>query len=149
MKNFFNSEDALEIINRVEQFTPENKKQWGKMSHAQMMAHCTKGLQMASGKLPTKRLFIGKLIGGFVKKKYFSEAPLPKGAPTGKELLANTQMDFTVEKQNLVNEIRAFATGGPDNASKDPHPFFGNLTPDEWGLGQYKHLDHHLRQFGG
>jgi len=28
------------------------------------------------------------------------------------------------------------------------HAFFGSLTGAEWGVSTYKHLDHHLRQFG-
>jgi Protein of unknown function (DUF1569) len=32
--------------------------------------------------------------------------------------------------------------------TQHPHPFFGELTPEEWDILQSKHLDHHLRQFG-
>ena len=28
-----------------------------------------------------------------------------------------------------------------------PHPFFGKMTAEEWGMLGYKHLDHHLKQF--
>jgi hypothetical protein len=28
------------------------------------------------------------------------------------------------------------------------HPFFGPMTAEEWGIISYKHLDHHLKQFG-
>ena len=28
------------------------------------------------------------------------------------------------------------------------HPFFGTLTGKQWGETQYKHVDHHFRQFG-
>ncbi|MFD1127776.1 DUF1569 domain-containing protein [Paenibacillus provencensis] len=30
----------------------------------------------------------------------------------------------------------------------NPHPFFGKLTSEEWSIGLYKHLDHHLKEFG-
>ncbi len=29
-----------------------------------------------------------------------------------------------------------------------PHPVFGRLSVDDWGRLSWKHLDHHLRQFG-
>jgi len=29
-----------------------------------------------------------------------------------------------------------------------PHPSFGEFTKEQWGQLEYKHLDHHLRQFG-
>ncbi|NND11366.1 MAG: DUF1569 domain-containing protein, partial [Flavobacteriaceae bacterium] len=35
-----------------------------------------------------------------------------------------------------------------DKAEWEPHPSFGYYTKDQWGKTQYKHLDHHLRQFG-
>jgi Protein of unknown function (DUF1569) len=41
-----------------------------------------------------------------------------------------------------------FAKGGAEGCTKHPHNFFGKLTPLEWATGMYKHLDHHLRQFG-
>ena len=41
-----------------------------------------------------------------------------------------------------------FVNGGPRVCTTHPHPFFGRLTPAEWAIQQYKHLDHHLRQFG-
>ncbi|WP_407534605.1 DinB family protein [Elizabethkingia miricola] len=28
------------------------------------------------------------------------------------------------------------------------HPAFGNISTNEWGIAAYKHMDHHLRQFG-
>lgn len=41
-----------------------------------------------------------------------------------------------------------FAAAGPKGCTTHPHTFFGRLTPEEWATLMYKHLDHHLRQFG-
>ena len=43
--------------------------------------------------------------------------------------------------------VRAFHARGPEKLAKE-HPFFGPLTSAEWDRLQWKHLDHHLRQFG-
>ena len=40
------------------------------------------------------------------------------------------------------------AQGGPGVCTNHPHSFFGRLVPEEWAVLMYKHLDHHLRQFG-
>jgi len=48
----------------------------------------------------------------------------------------------------LAGLIDRFAAGGPAGCTQHPHSFFGPLTPDEWAILMYKHLDHHLRQFG-
>ncbi|WP_410479057.1 DUF1569 domain-containing protein [Pedobacter psychrodurus] len=36
----------------------------------------------------------------------------------------------------------------PAKCTRYPQAFFGPLTPEEWALMQWKHFDHHLRQFG-
>jgi hypothetical protein len=148
MKNFFNSEATLEILNRIELLTPNHKPQWGKMNNAQMMAHCAQGLYMAMGNIKTKRTLAGKLLGSTIKKKLFGEAPLPKNSPTAKEIKVVNEREFEVEKLNLLNAVRTFSTGGEAVCTTEMHPFFGALTPTEWSLGQYKHVDHHLTQFG-
>ena len=55
--------------------------------------------------------------------------------------------DFEWEKENLKQKVMSFQQAGPENCSSHPHPFFGKLTPEQWGKGIYKHLDHHLKQF--
>jgi transposase InsO family protein len=44
--------------------------------------------------------------------------------------------------------IDRFVAAGPKSCTTHPHSFFGPLTPEEWAILMYKHLDHHLRQFG-
>ena len=48
----------------------------------------------------------------------------------------------------LLKYIEKFQAGGEEKCTTYPHPFFGKVTPREWSIGMYKHLDHHLRQFG-
>ena len=49
---------------------------------------------------------------------------------------------------NIIATLKRMAAAGPEGLSKAPHPFFGQLTADEWDKLQVKHLDHHFRQFG-
>ena len=53
----------------------------------------------------------------------------------------------STERDRLNTLIDRFSTAGPEGCTRTPHCFFGDLTPDEWAIGMYKHLDHHLRQF--
>ena len=50
--------------------------------------------------------------------------------------------------QTRAGQVRQFSEGGETRCTRHPHPFFGSLTPQAWSRGMYKHLDHHLRQFG-
>lgn len=56
--------------------------------------------------------------------------------------------DLENERNHLLVLIDKFTAGGPAACTTHPHGFFGKLTPDQWAILMYKHLDHHLRQFG-
>jgi len=148
MKNLFEKEAVDEVISRIDRLQPATQRQWGKMDVAQMMAHCSGALDMASGKSNLPRVFIGRLIGPFVKPVFTNEKPFSKSNPTAKELVVADQRDFARERAQLEEKIVQFHQGGEEQCTRYPHPFFGSLTPYEWARGMYKHLDHHLRQFG-
>jgi hypothetical protein len=73
---------------------------------------------------------------------------MQQNAPTDKSFIVSEERDFVKERARLISLIDRFATAGPHGCTKHPHCFFGKLTPAQWGTGMYKHLDHHLRQFG-
>ena len=148
MKNLFEKDATDEILTRIEMLQPSAERQWGKMDAAQMMAHCSAALDMASGRLNPPRMFIGRLMGSFVKPIYSNEKPFSRNNPTDKTLVVSDRRDFEREREKLKVCLRQFHEGGEPKCTRHPHPFFGPLTPAEWSRGMYKHLDHHLRQFG-
>jgi len=148
MKNLFQPEAVDEVIARIDTLQPATQRQWGKMDVAQMMAHCSAALDMASGQLILPRLLIGRLLGPFVKPIYTNEKPFSRNNPTDKKLVMADQRDFRREQDRLKLKVRQFHEGGEGGCTRHPHPFFGELTPQAWSRGMYKHLDHHLRQFG-
>jgi hypothetical protein len=148
MKNLFESQTVDEVLSRIDTLQPTSNRQWGKMDAAQMLAHCSACMDMATGRLNLKRAFIGRVLGTFVKPIFLNEKPLSKNSPTAKELVFSNQQDFLREQQQLREKVREFQQGGEAKCTRHPHPFFGSLTPQDWARGMYKHLDHHLRQFG-
>jgi len=148
MKTLFQPETRDEILARIDRVQPASSRQWGKMDAAQMMAHCSAGLDMACGKLNPPRLLIGRLIAPFFKSIYTNEKPFSKDSPTDKQLVVSDARDFVREQELLKEKVRQFHDGGEAKCTRNPHPFFGDLTPQAWSRGMYKHLDHHLRQFG-
>jgi hypothetical protein len=148
MKNLFERETVDEVILRIDTLTPATQRQWGKMDVSQMMAHCSAALDMASGRLILPRLLIGRLIGPFVKPIYTNEKPFSQSSPTDKKLVVSDRRDFLPEQEQLKRRVRLFYEGGEAQCTRHPHPFFGDLSPKDWSRGMYKHLDHHLRQFG-
>ena len=140
--------DADALIQRIRRLQPDSQPLWGKMTVGQMLAHCQVPLRVASGELKLKRSLIGVLFGGLAKKKLLAGRPFDRNLPTAPEFRVRDARSFETEKEKLVEIIEQFHARGADGITKEPHPFFGALSVSEWQTLQWKHLDHHLRQFG-
>lgn len=69
MKNIFNPNDSAEIINRINKLTPQTKANWGKMTVAQMLAHCNVTYEMIyENNHPKPSGFAKIMLKLFVKK---------------------------------------------------------------------------------
>ena len=152
MKNLFEPVFAESIKQRIMRLNPENAPLWGGMSPGQTLAHCTSGLQMATGVINPKRAsFPANMIGLIIKPMVFGDdKPMRRNSPSSPELfsLLPSESDFGRERSQLLMAIDNFVNRGPACCSRHPHPFFGFLKPEQWAILMYKHLDHHLRQFG-
>jgi hypothetical protein len=148
MKSIFNPTDNDGFIERIDKLTPLTPALWGKMNVAQMLAHCHVPLKLALGDLKLKCSFFGFLFGRIAKKKLLNDAPFEKNLPTFKEAIIKSRRNFEDEKKFLIVLLKRMRLAGPGGMVKDPHPFFGKLSPNEWDKLNTKHLDHHLRQFG-
>src|ERR1041385_7666041 len=99
MKNLFEQETVDEVLARVDSLQPTSSREWGKMDVAQMMAHCSITMDIASGRLNLPRVFVGRLIAPFIRSIYTNEKPFQKNGTTGKELLITGQRDFARERE--------------------------------------------------
>lgn len=147
MKSLFDPDTIKEITSRINNLKPDSQAQWGNMNVAQMVTHAQAPFKVAFEELKIKRGLIGILFGGIAKKQLTSEEPFKKNLPTEKNFLVKGNPDFNMEKQNLINYVHKFGQS-KGKLTNDQHPFFGKLTEKEWDILIWKHLDHHLRQFG-
>ncbi|MGB4844475.1 MAG: DUF1569 domain-containing protein [Ferruginibacter sp.] len=148
MKNLFDKETYTEIISRLNSLTPQTERQWGKMNVAQMLAHCKEAFKVPLNDRKMPRMLIGVLMGWAFKNKLYNDDPWKKNLPTAPNFIIKDERDFEKEKQELTDLINRFHSGGPEKVGRFPHPMFGTYTYDQWGKAMYKHLDHHLNQFG-
>jgi len=149
MRNLFEPAAATEVKERLAQLRPESERLWGTMNPAQAVAHCSGGLQLAIGEMRPPRMLVGSVIGWIVKPLVLADdRPMRRNSPTVKGLVIQDERDLGVERERLRGLIDRFAAAGPEGCTTHPHSFFGRLTPEEWATLMYKHLDHHLRQFG-
>ncbi|MCY7789221.1 DUF1569 domain-containing protein, partial [Bacillus inaquosorum] len=114
----------------------------------QMLAHCSSFQDIAMGLSFPARGWLGILIGNFVKPIFYNDKPLAQNMSTIPDILIVDEKEFETEKEILKQKIITFQNNGPEKCTTHPHPFFGKLTSEQWGKGIYKHLDHHLKQFG-
>lgn len=150
MRHLFQADMVDEVHRRLRQLQPSSHRRWGKMTVTQMLAHCSAGLEMAMGHVRPPRMMIGRIMGPLVKRLALLEnAEMRRNVPTAKELvIAANERDFAKERARLGELVRSFAAAGSGGCTAHPHFFFGRLKPEEWAVLMYKHLDHHLRQFG-
>ena len=147
MESLFVQATTDKLVYRIKKLQPDSRPLWGKMNVGQMLAHCQMPLKIAVKDIKPKRSFVGMLFGSIVRKRVLNEKPFAKNLPTDKTFVFTDQRNVEEESQKLIELIQRFNTVGPEGITKDPHPFFGSMTPDEWSLLTYKHTDHHLRQF--
>lgn len=148
MKTIFDNNTHDEINERIGRITPDSERKWGKMTASQMMEHTARALEMATGRKPVQQVFLGKVIGWIFKGGFLGERPMPKNAPTGPWLVIKDDPEFDATRQKLIDLITEFHGLGESGTDGNIHGFFGPLTGKQWGETQYKHVDHHLRQFG-
>ena len=135
------------LLQRIDALRADTAPRWGRMTVSQMLAHCQKAFLVASGELKLKRGLVGRLFGKLAKKKYvLSDVPFKRNLPTDPHFLITVVADFEREQAGLGELVKRYGESGA--APSAPHPFFGAMSAEEWDRLRWKHLDHHLRQFG-
>jgi Protein of unknown function (DUF1569) len=146
VRNIFNNAVKDDMVQRINKLTAESQPLWGKMNVAQMLAHVQVPIGVGLGKYTVRRTLMGRIFGPMAKKILYNDKPFKRNLPTDPSFaMISQQKDFKTEKQNLLKLLAEFKS---DSLIDTPHPFFGKLTKDQWSIGTWKHLDHHLQQFG-
>ena len=149
MKNVFNATDVDGIIERVNSLIPSTKGLWGKMNVAQMLAHCNVTYEFVyDSNHPPNGAVKKFLLTLFVKSSVVGEKPYKKNTRTAPEFLMTGEKDFEKEKARLIDYLKKTQELGEDHFDNKESRSFGPLTVSEWNIMFYKHLDHHLGQFG-
>lgn len=149
MKDVFSKEVTDEVIARINKLTAETQPEWGKMSVGQMLAHCSVAYEYVFDNTYKKPKGLKKFIMvKFIKPMIVSEKGYKQNGPTSPDFKMTTPKEFETEKKRLIDYIeRTQALGGDHFHNTESHAF-GVLTKEEWNRMFYKHLNHHLTQFG-
>lgn len=150
LPNVFSSDVCGEIIGRVDRLTPDTQRLWGKMDVAQMLAHLCVTYEMIYEPERHKKpgVLMRTVLKFAAKPIVTSEKSYGKNKPTAAPFKIVSKRDFEVEKARLVDYIRRTQALGEAEFEGRESMSFGALTATEWNNMMYKHLDHHLSQFG-
>src|SRR5436305_15092623 len=132
MKTLFNDGDRDALLQRLDALQAGSPRQWGKMNAPQMVTHCARALEAATGDRPMKQKLIGKILMPFFRKSILGEKPFSRNSPTDPSFIVADERDLSTERQRLADVIAKFAARGPDAAGKEMHAFFGAMTGQEW-----------------
>ncbi len=150
LAQIFTKEGAESMISRIEKLTPDSRPLWGKMSVAQMLAHCSVVYEMAlePEKHTRPNALLRFILKTFVKNSVVNEVPYSKGKTTAPPLVVRDNRNFEAEKSRLIGYIRRTQELGAEYFEGKESLSFGKMTSTEWNNMFAKHLDHHLTQFG-
>ena len=150
MKNVFSVDTVGALEARISTLTPDKVALWGSMNASQMLAHCNVSYDMAyePEKFPKPNFLLRLVLKAFVKNKVVTDVPYAKKSPTAPAFIIKDTRDFGVEKSKLIANIRKTQALGVQHFEGKESVSFGVLTSNEWNTMFYKHLDHHLSQFG-
>jgi len=149
MKSVFSKEETDKLLSRINNLTQSSRPFWGEMNVSQMLAHCNVPYEMIyTDNYPKPNLFKRFLLKIFVKKAVVGEKPYPKNWRTSPQFIITDDRDFEKEKKQLISYLIKTQELGENYFNNKENHSFGRLTKEEWNRMFYKHLDHHLKQFG-
>jgi len=145
----FNEKETQTVINRIKKLNNEAQPQWGKMSVDQMLAHCNVTYEMIyDKKYPKPNAFKRWMLKSIVKPIVVGDKPFKKNSRTAPEFIVTDTKNFDLEKNRLIDFINRTQQLGSTHFENKASHSFGALTHKEWNTMFYKHLNHHLNQFG-
>ena len=147
-RSLFSPEVYQDCLNRIERLAPETTPEWGSMTAAQMLSHCAEIQDVSNGKELKNTPILIKLLKGMVRNMVVGEKPFPKNSKTHPQYKQTSDRNFETEKERLLHALEVFVNADKERAVQQIHPLFGEMTAEEKGWSMYKHLNHHLTQFG-
>ncbi len=149
MKNtLLNKDTTGHIIQRINRLNVLAKPLWGEMSATEMLLHCNLcNMQILtegrSNHKTTIKQFLLRIIAIYLAPDFKKNIKADERNDTKGKIDSGL---FEKEKEKFVELINLFPKINKELTLT--HPAFGNISTKEWGVAAFKHMDHHLRQFG-
>jgi hypothetical protein len=147
MRTLFDQVRQREVLDRLAHLASDAQPLWGRMNVHQAVCHLSSQLAHTLGELPAEAV-MGPMSRRPLNWILIHAAPWPKGsAQSPPEFLHFETRTWEEDRAELRELIHRFAERREEEAWP-PSPVFGKLTRKDYGVLSYRHLDHHLTQFG-
>ena len=146
-KTIFAATSRAQLLERIARLRPDSPRRWGTMTPSQMICHLEDSLRCAIGITPAeaRKTWMSNRV---FRRIIIYWLPWPRGrAKTVKEMLATRPGEFETDRRRL-SEILEIAAARTPAGPWAPHPAFGDLRGEDYGVLIHRHFDYHLRQFG-
>jgi hypothetical protein len=146
MPTLFDLDDRILIRRRLESLVPTQQARWGKFTAPEMVCHVSAGLRQGLGEIEPGSPSGPMTVPG-INWLVIHVVPWPKtGAKSPPGLLTTKPTTWDKDVAALQKLIERFGQRGA-KAKWPPSSAFGSISGRSWGVLQYRHLDHHFRQF--
>lgn len=145
VRTLLDNEDRSLILERLQRVRPDAKAAWGNLDAPRMLCHVADQMRVALGDVPTEPVhtFASRTLVKFLVVN--TGLPAPRGKiKTAPEMLTSRPTSWEADLAACVDLAERVGRG----TARAVHPTFGPLSPREWGRLSWKHLNHHLVQFG-
>ena len=146
MRTLWEADARADILTRIRGLPAEGRPRWGKMNAPKMLAHIADQIRMGLGDIPARR-GAGWLSVWPFNYLMIHVVPWPHGAKGPFEAFTTKPASWDSDKKALEALIDRFCEKQQQQTWPE-HPLFGKLSGNDWAALSYKHLSHHLRQFG-
>ena len=150
LRTILDDRDTRALFARLDRLEPARPGLWGRMSAHQAVCHLNDSLKATLGDRPIAPHRVGlkrKVIRfvGFTLPFHWPKGRVPT-SPETDQMRGGTPptvfSDDVAELKSLIERVRA--SGG----RLPRHYAWGQLSPAVMGRYVFRHVDHHLRQFG-
>ncbi len=149
MRDIFHPQTVADLKTRINNINSNAEAQWGKMNVYQMLKHCTENEKLLLREKKFRRIFMGRIFGKMaLKSNIKDDNPMDKNNPTHPELKITGTGNVETEKQLWITLLDQYLTKKAADYTDFVHPFFGKMNSEQVSRFAFKHIDHHLRQFG-
>ena len=137
---------------RLALLRPDTPRAWGTLTAGEMLCHLADASASVLGQLPGSRPSTTATSRPVVKwLALYSGLSWPMGIKTRPAVDPRADGtrpgEFEEDRRRAIAGLAELAAAPPE-AFSPRHFYFGSMSRHDWRRWAYRHVDHHLRQFG-